>query len=390
MAATAATAICGRRVRVQSRVRAVPRGLWRLLVLLGLAWIGCLLLGGTAYAAERPAPSPDPASTPLAPVIDQVLGTTDALVPALPVRELVGGVTKPNPVGQVPAAVTTTVAEIPPAAVTTVAPAHAADATATAVTAVHEVGKVDAPELPRLADIVDPVVTQTTAQLRSTVAATVDLVEKATAPIPVVASITQQVGGTTRDAADGASRLVNVTTYAAAGGVDAVLDQTSSALAPVLSPVLQTLTAISQIGAGGSASASASGVSGVPGSTLGFVAGAPTPTGAAPAAWSGAVLNPQSYNGPAVPPPDATASAASSTVQSASAIDTTLSVPVSGAGSTASGSGSGTGSAGGPDLAKVLVELLSRRTAKSVAPKTEAPVRPMPGTPLADPGFSPD
>ena len=381
MAATAATAFCGRRARVQSRVRAVPRGIWRLLVLLGLAFVGCVLLGTTAYASDTPPPSPPtatpaPASLagPAAPVLDQVLDTTDALVPALPVRDIVGEVTEPITSGDLPVDAAT-VAEIPAAAVPVVKPVAPA--------AVHA---PELPELPHLTDVVAPVITGTTSQLRSTVSATTDLVDQVAAPIPFVGSVTQQAGGTTRDVVERTTSLVDVTTYAAAGGVDAIVEQAVPALSPVLSPVLQTLTALGQLGVAGSGPATSGGIQGVPGYG-GDIAGAPTTTVAAPVAWADLLLTSQSENGPGVPPPDATAS---SSVQSASAIVTTLPVPVSDAGSTVVGSGSGTGSAGGSDLAKVLVERLSRRSAPSFAPKTEAPVRPMPGTPLADPGFSPD
>lgn len=405
MAATAATAICGRRARVQSRVRALPRGIWRLLVLLGLAFVGCLLLGTTAYASDTPAPSPvtatpapDGPAGPAAPVLDEVLDTTDALVPALPIRDIVGGVTKPVTSGGLPVDATT-VAEIPAAAapaVEPVAPAavdaletlevtdpvsKATNATAGQV-AVHA---PELPELPHLTDVVAPVITGTTSQLRSAVSATTDLVDQVAAPIPLVGSVTQQTGSATRDAVERTTSLVDVTAYAAAGGVDAIVGQAVPVLSPVLSPVLQTLTTLGQLGVAGSSPAT-SGVQGVPGYG-GDIAGSPATTVAAPVAWADLVLTSQSENGPGVPPPDANAS---SSVQSASAIDTTLPVPVSDAGSTVVGSGSGTGSAGGSDLAKVLVERLSRRSAPSFAPKTEAPVRPMPGTPLADPGFSPD
>lgn len=409
MAAAAVTAICGRRARTQSRVRAVPRGLWRLLVLLGLALIGFLLLDGTAYASDVPSPSPLPAAataTPAepqaAPVLDQVLDTTEALVPALPVRDLVGVVTTPAAVSAVPAA-TTTVAEIPAAAAPAIAPDEAADAATQtvgtlgatelaskatkAVAPDNDVVRApELPELPRLTDIVAPVITETNTQVRSTVDTAVDLVEKLTAPIPLAGSVTQQMGGTTRDVVERTTSLLNVTAYAAAGAVDAVVDQATPILSPVVSPVLQTLTAISQLGVAVASPAASGGVPSMTGYT-GDVASAPTTTVAAPSGWADLLLTSQSEIGPGVPPPDATAT---STVQSASSIDTTLAVPVSDAGSTVVGNGSGTGSAGGSDMAKVLVELLSRRSPKTVAATTEAPVGPMPGTPLADPGFSPD
>jgi hypothetical protein len=246
--------------------------------------------------------------------------------------------------------------------------------------------EVHRPALPHLTDIVAPVITNASTQLRETVATTVGLVEEVAAPIPLAGSVTKQVGGTTRDVVDSATRLVSATTYAAAGGVDAIVDQTTTS---VLTPVLQTLSTISQPGAAGSSAVPSGGVPSLPGST-GVAAGAPTTTTTAPSACADLPLTSQAENGPAVPPPDGAASAASSTVQSASAIDTTLPVPMSDAGSTVAGSGTGTGSAGGSDLAKVLVERRSHRSAKRVAPKPEAPFRPMPGTPLADPGFSPD
>jgi hypothetical protein len=409
MAAVAVTAICGRRARLQSRVRAVPRGIWRLLVLLGLALAGCLLLGGTAYASDAPPPvatTPAPATPaapaagPAAPVLDRVLDTTDALVPALPVRDIVGSVTKPIASADVPAD-STTVAEIPAAAAQAVDTAKAApaavhtlntlgttdlasQATKTAAAAKDVVRTPELPQLPHLTDIVAPVIADTTSQLRSAVDTTTGLVEAVAAPIPVVSSVTQQVGGTARDAAARTTSFVDATTYAATGGVDAIVDQAT----PVLAPVLQTLTVLAQLGAAGPSQATYGGVPSIPGYN-GDIAGAPTTTATAPSGWADLLLTPQSDNGPGVPPPDA---AASSTAQSASAIDTAIAVPVSDAGSTVTGSssGSGTGSTGGSDLAKVLVERLSRRSAPSFAPKTEAPVRPMPGTPLADPGFSPD
>lgn len=501
MGATAVTTFRGRRARIWSRVRAVPRCIGRLLFVVGLMWVGCLLLGGTAYASDTPSPSHEPAAETPAPVLDPLLK---------PTQTLVGVVTESTTSGESPAS-SRPVAEVPPAATPTTDPVDTPTTTARTPGAVvnsdtdtdtdtagdtdtdnageapdthrgtdravptaklrhlpkvadvvspvtsnsnaqprstvdaapttprsprtvtdtvtdraapaarkgasRAVQTAELPHLPKVADVVSPVVRDLNAQPRSTVDAAADLVEEVTAPVPLAGSMTHLSRTATFDALEGATSLVDVTSYVAAGGVDSLVGQGSAVLAPVLAPVkslpLQSPTTTGYLGFAGANPSTSGSIQGVP-STTGVLDRAQTNAIPAPEARADRRFSSQPQGGPTVPPPDVAASATSATVQSASAIDTMLAVPVPdagstvrgsrssngtasgskpvvpvpGAGSTVSGSGPGSGAASGSKPAGVLGTHLRRPA--TIAPATEARSRAIPQTPPEDPAFTPD
>ncbi|HSX66218.1 hypothetical protein, partial [Nocardioides sp.] len=116
MAVATATAHSGQ-VRFQRRAWTMSRGCWRLVVLLGLAWVALVLLGGTAQAAptEKPGDSAAPAAPRPVPLLGQTLANVGTLVDELPLdhvtQRLTGSRTAvPQPLAEAVETATKTVA----------------------------------------------------------------------------------------------------------------------------------------------------------------------------------------------------------------------------------------------------------------------------------------
>lgn len=400
MADATATALRGQ-VRSQRRAGTMSRACWRLVVLLGLAWGAVLLLGGTAQAApaaEHHRAGGRDARPHAVPLLGQVLSTVDKVTHprakadkvAHPHVKATATATKlvatPKSVG---AKVTTTTTHatqptLPAAQLLGTVSAIANDVRDTAEATASSDSLLDV-RIPTTSDIVTPTIAAVTDQIDATVHA--GAATLLTVPLPV----TQPVAGLLEAAAGAVDlttdRLVTVTAGVTAS-VDTVVRRTTQAIAPVLNAVTGPAGSIVISTPGAGPSAGAAPVSPGAPATDATATTAPRTTTDAPAArhldvrGSGATLG-----GPAVPPPDATPTHV--VAQPAADIVTSLAVPMSGAGST---TGNGGSSAPAPSLDKTLVRVDESEPVfedEAVEP-IEGPTGPMPGTPSADPSFSPD
>lgn len=408
MAVAAATALRGR-VRSQHRVWALPRGCWRLVVLLGLSWVALLLLGGTAHAAPSdhrdkpaaPAAASEPGALPLlGKVLSNVGQVTDlatTTVQNLGPRDAATA----SPLDQAVSAATTTVASVTEtAAGATASAAGAAPTELPVVSGLDVVAGVaqtvgstaDATaagdklldvQLPSVTSTVAPVLSAAAAQLDQA-AALIDTVGDLTVRLPLARPLTGALG-TLAGTIEGASTVLTSTTYAVTDAADGVLDIAADTLAPLLGAATGPAGAIGVSGPGGNAGPTTTAPQ--PGTLPAVAAADAAPFAPAAVDASRAIGDGLATGGPAVPPPDATTDLPQLAVQPAADIVTTVPVPVSGAGST---SGSG-GSTPAPTLTQTLVRVESTPTVEfEPAEPIEGPAGPMPGTPSADPAFSPD
>lgn len=410
MAEATATAGSGL-VRTQRRAWTLSRGCWRLVVLLGLAWVALLLLGGTAHAAssdEQPAP-PRPAGIPL---LGQALAGVGNLTAALPVREVATGLTAGDDAAAQPlatavesattavtdaAAATTHVASAAAAAAPAYLPAadgldsvgHLADTMKATAEATASGATLLDVKVPSISTLADPLVAGVGEQVDTATELAAGAVAALVAPVPVAHPIAAALAPTVAKAVGTVDVLTDVLT-ASTSVVTRTADGVVGAATGVLSPVLAVVTAPAGsivVSAGGTGGASGPAVQpGVPTAVPTTVAGASSLT-VAPIRGADATCPDALHRGPAVPPPDAGGHTIHLVAQPAPDTATVLPVPVSGAGST---TGNG-GSAPTPVLDQALVRVESEPefTAESNDP-IDGPTGPMPGTPASDPAFSPD
>lgn len=399
---TSATATAfGGQVRSGRGARALARGCWRLVILLGLSWAALLLLGGTAHAACDE-PACDQAAGPAAPeaaadvpLVGKLLADAGDARAAKPLQQVADLATTAVDSLRRTTPATPDAAPLPAADVIdeVTAPVTAADPAPAGVTRVDAVGLLtntvrstaDATgeslrleNVPSVRSTVTPLVDGLARQVVDSADAAVDAVEVLAAPLPLAGGLTETLR-TAVGALEMTARLAVGATDAVTGSVDDVVAVTSS----VLSPVVDTVTG--PIGTGDAAG---------PATDAGPTP-APSTSGSEPvhrvvaipvdAPHTAQVSDTRALSGPAVPPPDALD--VSYGMQSAADTVTALPVPVSGAGSI-TGNG-GAPSAPRPDhpLARVAPEPAG--TQQATAP-VECPAGAMPGTPAADPVFSPD
>lgn len=406
MADATATARSGQ-VRPQRRAGTMSRGCWRLVVLLGLSWVALLLLGGTAHAAEEPAPAAQ--RDQALPLLGQVLSDVDTVTEALPVREVTGAAAKTLQ-GLNPRDVTIPEPVTEAAEATTVAASHAAshagtrptrlpvidslDAVTVVADSVRETATATTPsenvlavKLPSLTETVAPIVSGAARQLDTTTRLIADKAELLTVPL----ALDRPVSGVLDSLAGTVDRTTDVLT-STAGAVTTAADTVVASLADALAPVLDAVTgpagSISVSVGSGASTATAT----APASDLGVGAtGEMGTAGANPPAPAGEhvdVLHDTTTGGPSVPPPDATNDSTNVVAQPATDIVTTVPVPVSAAGSTTGNGGSAPSPS--PDQTLVRVEESEPEFEVVVTKPIEGPTGPMPGTPSADPAFSPD
>lgn len=399
MPAATATAVGG-----QVRVPALRRTCWRLAVLLGLSWAALLLLGGTAHAAcdeptcEQPSGPTGQETGAEVPMVGQLLASADDPTTTRPLQRVTDltttaldglrGTTPADDAADQGDAVDTMPA-LPDAAVADDAPAAAPAATTGLDVGELVTSTVEATgerlllqDVPSVRSTVTPLVDGLARQVVGTADAAVDAVEVLAAPLPLAGELTQ----TLRTAVDTLSRTTRLAvdaTDTVTGSVDEVVGVTATVISPVISPVVEKITGPADAGdaAGpttGSAPAPAAGSTGS-GPALGVVMVRVD----GPQAGDQAAT--RALSGPAVPPPNATALMPA--VQPAADTVTALPVPVSGAGSI-SGNGGAT-SAPRPDHPLVRV-VPGSAGAHEVTEPVACPTGPMPGTPAADPAFSPD
>lgn len=418
MAAATVTA-SGGQVRSQRRARALRRGCWRLAVLLGLSWAGLLLLGGTAHAAcdeptcDQPAAPAVPEAQPGVPLVGELLARLDGTVAATTleqVRDLttatLGGHQR-TPSADTPEPGTTDHAAAPvadaieptrdaaePAASSLAAPSASDPALRLADTVRTAAGTVNrqllvGEGLPSVRSTAVPLVDQLAREVTRSATAAVGTVEELTVALPVAAGLSPALRSTIDSTVSLATRLAVDTTHAATGAIDRTVGLTSSLVSPVLSPVLETVAGPrSADGADRPGSAAGTGTStGSPVASDSPGAGLVLRLAAAPAdaAQPAADFAARALPGPGTPPPDATGQTTPA-VQPA-ADTTTLAVPVSGAGSI-------TGTGGSPSVPRLDQTPVRVEGAPTGVIGTTEPVTcfsgPMPGTPAADPAFSPD
>lgn len=403
MPAATATAVGG-----QVRAQALRRTCWRLAVLLGLSWTALLLLGGTAHAAcdeptcEQPSGSSGPGAAPDVPLVGRLLAGVDepAGKPLQKVTDLTttalhglrGTTPAADPVPADAADEVDAMPALPDAGTFAAAPAGPAAITADPVElvtstvrgAVHATGdRLLLEDLPSVRTTVTPLVDGLARQLVDTADATVDAVEVLTAPLPLAGGLTPALR-TAVDTLSLTTRLVVEATGTVTGSVDRVVGEVGGVTAALLSPVVEAV----EDATGPAGDAAGTGTGG---------GSSPAADSAGPALSLGVVMvrgeaphtdrdsDTRTLPGPAVPPPDATDLLPA--VQPAADTVTALPVPVSGAGSI-SGNGGAT-SAPRPDhpLARVVPGPAGSHGA--TAP-VACPTGAMPGTPAADPAFSPD
>ncbi|TCJ29838.1 hypothetical protein [Nocardioides jejuensis] len=402
MADATATALRGQ-VRSQRRAGTMSRACWRLVVLLGLAWGAVLLLGGTAQAApaaEHHRAGGHDARPHAVPLLGQVLSTVDKVTHprakadkiAHPHMTATPAATKPAATPKLVGAKITapsthaTQPTLPAAQLLGTVSAIANDVRDTAEATASSDSLLDV-RIPTTSDIVTPTITAVTDQVDATVQTVADAATLLTVRLP----LTRPVAGlleTAAGAVDLTTDHVVAATASVTASVDTAVRRTTQAIAPVLHAVSGPIGSIVISAPGAGPSAGAAPVSpGAPATD----ASATIPTRTTvdvPAArhldrlGSGATLG-----GPAVPPPDATPTHV--VAQPAADIVTSLAVPMSGAGST---TGNGGSSAPAPSLDKTLVRVDESEPVfedEAVEP-IEGPTGPMPGTPSADPSFSPD
>ncbi len=393
MAAATATAVGG-----QVRSRAVRRTCWRLAVLLGLSWAALLLLGGTAHAAcddatcEQPAAPAQPGAE--VPMVGELLANADEPTTPQPLRQVADltataldglrGTTPahtPDPAAAVDAlpALPAAGAHTPAAA----APSTGVDAagllTNTVRDTVEATGeKLTLKDVPSIRATVTPLVDSLTRQVVGTADDAVDTVETLAAPLPLAGGLAQTLR-TAVGTLSLASQLAVDATDAVTGSVDEVVGTTAAVIAPVVEQVTHPAGTGDSAGPTTGAGPAPSAADAATGPALGVV------TVRLDAPHADLASGTRTLSGPAVPPPDAVA--LTPVAQPAADTVTALPVPVSGAGFTP-GNG-GAASAPRPDhpLARVAPEPLAARPA--TAP-VACPAGPMPGTPAADPAFSPD
>lgn len=386
MAAAAQTAHRGRRAR---RAKGITFAAWRLLALAALAYAAMMLLGGTAQAAECPESGcAKPQRTDL---VRTLATTTRGLTQGT--KTLVGTTTDSVTATTQALAVQKPVSDAPAPLANTSAP------TAPAVEPVADgaAGITQTPALPAVdSPTPDPAVVVTLPSLEETVMPAVtagaELVDATTAAlasatasieVPALGQVTTSLAATVDGATDDLLSLTHTATR--------IADQDVSQVTRVLDPLLPSLS-----GLGGgvdvtSAANRTAAAGAAPDGETAAAAWAPwttaTPMASARPLEATAGTQQATTAGPAVPPPDAPDL---TVVQSAPDTVAVMTVPVSGAGATTSGSASGGPSApGGPELSKCLVAGF-RRTDVTVAGPVAVPARPLPGTPLDDPSFSPD
>lgn len=410
MAAATVTA-SGGQVRSRRRVRALPHGCWRLAVLLGLAWTALLLLGGTAHATcddaacEQPAGPAGPEAQPEVPLVGKLLasvGDTPAASSLEQVTDLtatvLGGPERTAPIVATDAPTDT-------AGPTQTNPSAGKGSDAVELLADTVRGTADSVDgqlliggerLPSVRSTATSLVDGVARQVVRSADTAVDTVEALTVPLPLAGGLTETLRTTVGSTLDLATRVAVDTTYAATGAVDRTVGLTSSVLSPVLSPVLETVTrpadtddtddTDSTDGPGGSAGPGGS--TGSPAASGTIASGLVLGVVAAPADAAQADQGPaaRALSGPGTPPPDTNRSTTPA-VQSAADTITTLAVPVSGAGSI-TGNG-GTTSVPRLDQTPGRVEVGPTGEDRATEP-VESFSGPMPGTPSADPAFSPD
>lgn len=408
MAVATATAFSGQ-VCTQRRAWTMSRGCWRLVVLLGLAWVALLLLGGTAHAApagDETAP-PGPAAPGPVPLLGKTLAKVGALTASLPVDDVVrelsnGSPTRGlQPVADVVESSTATVASATDTAAQAASAAAAAapaslpvadglDAVTSLADSVRTTAEATAAEqnvldveVPSIAAAVVPVVAATAEQIDTTAQLVADTLLSAPLPVarPLHATFAPVVA-----AIDRATDVVTATSSLAATAVDGVVSTTTQLIAPVLAVVSSPAGSIAVSGPGNGSSAGSVPVGQpVPGTVPDSGPHQPTQPSAMPRIDDRV---PDGTHGrPTVPPPDAAATSIDVVAQPASDIATVLPVPVSGAGST-------TGNGGGaptPVTDQTLVRVESEpEIVDDTTDPIEGPTGPMPGTPADDPAFSPD
>lgn len=405
MADATATARGGQ-VRSQRCVRTMSRGCWRLVVLLGLSWIALILLGGTAQASDEPAPSAK--SGQAVPLLGKVLSDVGTVTAALPVREVTQSATKtiqnltprdvtiPEPVAEATDATASAVPVSTPSADLPVQTTAPVQTTSDAVAAVGETVKQTAEaavagenlldvHVPSLTGTVAPLVDSAAAQLDATTQSLAEGVGTLAVPLPIAASLPGLLD-TLAGTVDRTTDVITSTTHTVTASADAVMSSLTQAIAPLLEAVTGPLGSVS-VGASGTAPAAGAtpsdlGTSALPETqpaTAGAEPGADQEIDAAPSG---------NLTGPAVPPPDSSKDSTNVVAQPATDIVTAVPVPVSAAGST---TGNG-GSAPGPALDQTLVRVDGSEPVfeADVTEPIEGPAGPMPGTPSADPAFSPD
>ncbi|GGO90481.1 hypothetical protein GCM10011584_22350 [Nocardioides phosphati] len=417
MAEATATADGGL-VRLQRRAWTTSRGCWRLVVLLGLAWVALLLIGGTAHAApadEGRSDTPPTAPGPI-PLLGQSLASLGTVAEALPIQPVTQVLTSgarstaaPEPVAQPVAHAVETVTQAAASATTPVAKAAtsaaaAAPAYAPAVGGLQAVsgltdsvrataedtassGKLLDVKVPSFGATLTPVVAAAGEQVDAATQLAADAAVTLAAPLPVAYPLHQLLAPVAH-AVDLTTDTLTSTATLAGRTADAAVARTTRALAPVLAAVTGPAgsIAVSGPGAGGSSGVPAL-QPGLPAAVPGSAAPAVTDVPAGAIRGTASVCSDDAHGGPAVPPPDASASSSHVVAQPASDIATVAPVPVSGAGSTTGGGGSAPTPA--VDQTLVRVESEPEFTATTTEP-IEGPTGPMPGTPADDPAFSPD
>lgn len=402
MAAATATAVGG-----QVRPRAVRRTCWRLAVLLGLSWAAMLLLGGTAHAAcddatcEQAAAPRHPESRPGIPLLGELLAGADQPTSAQPLRQVadltvtaLDGLRSTTPARTSdPATALDALPALPaadadaPAAPAAPSASAGTDATGLLTTTVRDAveatgEKLTLKDVPSIRSTLTPLVDSLAGQVVGAADDAVDAVETLAAPLPLAGGLTRTLR-TAVGTLELASQLAVDTTGAVTGAVDEVVGTTAA----VVGPIVERVTGPAGTGdAAGPGTGSGTG-SGPTTAAAGADAG---PTLAVTVRGDATRAHPdpgtRGLTGPAVPPPDATV--LTPAAQPAADTVTALPVPVSGAGST-SGNGGAAASAPRPDhpLARVTPEPSTARVGTTTV---DCAAGPMPGTPAADPAFSPD
>ncbi|RJS45965.1 hypothetical protein [Nocardioides cavernaquae] len=388
MEAATATASCGQ-VRSRRRARTWSRGCWRLVVLLGLSWVAIILLGGAAQAApcEKQACAAAPSASPTTPdaqplpLVGEILANVGDTAAALPVQQVTDIATKTlnGLTGKAPEA-TQVAANLPVVSSIDAVGTLAETVRDTADSAGGE--KLLDVKLPSAGSTAAPLVAGLAHQVVSTAGAVLGAAEVLAVPLPLAGGLTDTLR-TVTGTLELTTQVVVGTTYAVAGTADQAVDLAGSALSPILETITSPAGTIAVTGpSAGAASAQLPATDAFGSSPVaGEATAAQLASTQASQSLEGRVLS-----GPAVPPPDSNDSTTVA-VPPASDIVTVLPVPVSGAGFT---SGNG-GTTPAPRLDQTLVRVESGPTVEfEVAKPIEGPAGPMPGTPAADPAFSPD
>ncbi|GAB2980137.1 hypothetical protein [Nocardioides montaniterrae] len=376
MGAVAATASCG---RAGVRGGRTARTACRLLVLLGLSFVAVLLLGSSANAKDCDRPSCEAAPAARPGLVHGLLDLTGSLLHPLLAHASDAHQATPVPTPHVPAA------HGPASTLTHHVTAPLASTLATTTPAAAQPSQGEPVRLPSLHDALAPVL-GAAAQAAD---GAVDMVADATAPLPVVGSMTALL----RDTGTAVVDAVGSSVSSLGTSLDTTLGQASVALGTVLAPLAGgragTPTVGSPTGASSPAGAGTSSVDSpaahlsdllVLGARPGLAAGSP---------GAFAALDGPAAGVPSAPPETAGAVLAA---QSAPGIVTASAVPVPGAVGAAAGSTPGpasSGSTGSHELTQVAGTFAFRAVMVIGSPAVTV-AGPRPGTPLVDPGFSPD